>query len=129
MAKGTELVKYAGGRAWEEAFLAEPRTTPPVNLYEREDAFLLIATTPGVPKSDVRVAVEGEDIVIMAKGGDDLSTVEPIFEETPYGNFHRRIRVGRTIDLAKIEAVYDNGRLAITLPKRARPDGFEIEIE
>lgn len=129
MAKGTEIVKYAGGRSWEEAFFADPPKTPPVNLYEREDAFLLIATTPGVPKADVRVAVEGEEIVIRGRSADDLSGVEPVFEETPYGNFARRVRLGRTIDPARIEAFYDNGRLVVVLPKRRAPDGFDVEIE
>jgi HSP20 family protein len=103
---------------------------PPVNIYETDDALVLHVELPGVSKDAVSVELH-EDILRLS----GARTREPAVtggqyqrEEGRYGAFQRAFRLPTIVDQAKIQATYNDGILALRLPKHATaiPQGIPI---
>jgi len=103
---------------------------PPVDMYETDDALVLQVELPGVSKDAVNVEVHEHTLRLSGerrrepavRGGQYLR------EEGRYGAFQRAFRMPSSVDEAKIQATYQNGILALRLPKHAKatPQGIPI---
>lgn len=90
--------------------------TPNVDIFENEDALILVADMPGVNKE--RVELHLEDNLLSVRGHVALQTpAEPLFTEYPTGNFVRTFTLSNIIDQSKIGASIKNGVLRVVLPK------------
>ena len=92
---------------------------PRVDFYEKPDALVLVADLPGVRKEDLHI--EFNDGVLRISGERYLQEKEEhanvLLNERTFGKFSRSFRIPLPINADKIEAVYRNGQLMITLPK------------
>lgn len=107
------------------------RTTPAVDIVEREQDYVITAEMPGVPASNVDVRLSDERLSI--KGEKTEETDEDRkgvhISERRYGSFQRTFRVPEGVDRGKIEASFVNGVLTVTLPKSAEALKNERTIE
>ena len=94
---------------------------PPVDIYEREDAIIVIMELPGIKKEEVTVVVDQDLLKIsgarpkrLPPGTDHVHQME-----IPYGNFARYIRLPQRCDVERIEAEYTDGYLQIEIPRNA----------
>ena len=93
------------------------RWEPPVDVFETEGEFLIIAALPGVAPEAVRVEIEGETLMIAGtrplpcQGG----RANILRLEIPYGRFERRITLTSRLRLAEREL--RNGCLILTFAK------------
>lgn len=90
--------------------------TPNVDIFENEDALVLVADMPGVNKEGVELHLEENQLSIR---GHLLSQTPgtPLFTEYPTGDFVRTFTLSNIIDQSKIEASIKNGVLRVVLPK------------
>ena len=87
----------------------------PVNVYEAEEALVVVAPLPGVMPGDITVAVEGDQLHIAASMRSPAAK-DYLVHEWHYGPFER------TVDLPEGfggggTATYGNGQLAIRLTR------------
>ena len=87
----------------------------PVNVYEAEEALVVVAPLPGVMPGDITVAVEGDQLLIAASMRSPAAK-DYLVHEWHYGP------VERTVDLPEGfggggTATYGNGQLAIRLTR------------
>ena len=101
----------------------------PVDVFESDDAYTLIASVPGFRKDQVEVTFEDGILNIKAKA-DEARTAPGrwLRQERPYGTFVRRLEVPAQVETAKISAGFEDGELTITIPKTAKPQPVRIEI-
>ena len=105
----------------------------PVNVWETEDAYHATLMAPGLDEQTIGVtfhddtlAIEGT-LVFQVPGGAKVVWQE--FNAGP-AKFRRSLRLGASVDASKVEAVYRNGLLVLTMPKAeyARPRQIHVKV-
>ncbi|MFN2383365.1 MAG: Hsp20/alpha crystallin family protein [Gemmatimonadota bacterium] len=111
------------------ALHAEPRWTPPTDVYETEQEFLVTMAIPGMRVEDITVQFERD--ILRVRG----VRREPCGEgrryhtlEIPLGAFERRVRVRRPIRADATRVAYGQGLLRVVLPKVAQ-ERTEVPID
>ena len=102
-----------------------------VDIYEKDDHFVLTAELPGVKKEDVKVNVEGDVLTIEAEKRSEFEeNKEGLYHhERSYGKFSRSFRLNSQVEGDKIDASYTDGVLRLTLPKREEVKGRSITVK
>ena len=93
--------------------------TPSVDINESNDAFMITADLPGIKKSDIKVKVEKNVIILSAERKIDKtnSNEKYHFSERRSGTFSRSFKLPKSVKEEKITAGFDNGVLSIIIPK------------
>jgi len=130
MTENNELIKVEEKQDWEEALEKENLISPLVNVFETEDDFILSANLPGVERKNIKLKLEGQNLIIIGKI-DYQSKINRnyILQESEIGNYYRSFKIADTIDTSKIEAKYDNGQLLIKLAKSEKIKPKTIKIK
>ncbi len=104
---------------------------PALDIYEDEDKIVIEAEVPGVNKGDIKISVEDNVLTIKAekKREEKVKDKDVIYEEIAYGIYQREIELPHTVDTEKIEAVYKNGVLKVSLPKKEEVKPKQIEVK
>ena len=92
---------------------------PSVEINESNDAFMISADLPGIAKSDIKVKVEGNNLILSGNRYIDKSEKNEKFHynERRFGTFSRSFKLPKTVKEEKITAKLDNGVLSIVIPK------------
>lgn len=92
---------------------------PRIDIKETKESFKVVSELPGLDSNDIDVSlhdgmltISGEKKVEMEEKGIDYQHIERSF-----GRFSRCIMVPDSVDMSKVESVYKNGVLTVTLPK------------
>jgi len=97
----------------------------PMDVVERDDAFLVKAAIAGVKPEDVEVIVQGERLTVRAEcRGDEEQRGETwLMREQRSGTLQRTITLPSPVSSDGTEARIENGILTLRLPKlaEARP--------
>lgn len=115
----------------EEGRLAQD-WVPAVDIYEDPEMIQLHAELPGMEMKEIEVKVANNTLQI--KGEKKLQNQEKKEHynrvERVYGRFIRSFVLPNTVDQEKIRAKYENGVLAVTLPKReeTKPKNITVEV-
>ena len=114
---------------WNEALEKEAWISPMINIYETDEDYHLEAFMPGVDKDSIKIKYEDGSLIIMGKiNFDEVIKRTYILKEMEVGNYYRRINLSDSIDDSKIEAHFENGVLALSLPKHERVKPRTIKI-
>ena len=97
----------------------------PMDVVERDDAFEVRASIPGVKPEDVEVVVQGERLTVRAecRGEEEQRGDNWLMREHRGGTLQRTITLPSPVSSDGTEARIDNGILTLRLPKlaEARP--------
>ena len=107
-----ELEQKQEGTVPARSFIAN------ADIYETDEALVVLLEMPGVDKSHIDISVE--DDVLTVEGRIDFSKYQdltPIYAEYPVGHYRRGFTLSNRIDQHKISAEMSDGVLTITLPK------------
>lgn len=113
------------------ALAGEGRWHPAVDVHLTPESVIVRADLPGVDPKKVEVSVEENTLTIK---GERLTCAEAAkdeecwFNETARGRFHKVVDLPDYVDGEKASASYQNGVLAITMPRRAPVKRKVIEI-
>jgi len=106
---------------------------PPVDVRETKDTLEITAELPGMEPTDVEVAVENGVLTIKGARQFEKATEGETYHrvERSYGAFERSFTLPTNVDPERIQAVYRNGVLGLTLPKReeAKPRSISIKVQ
>jgi HSP20 family protein len=96
---------------------------PAVNIHESKEAYSLELAAPGFDKSDFNLSLEGNLLTISAekKQAQENNQKNQVRQEFGYQSFKRSFTVDEQINVAAINAKYENGILMVTLPKQEIP--------
>jgi HSP20 family protein len=121
------------GCATPSASFADKGFAPAMDLKEREDAYVAEIEMPGMKAEDFHVEVL--DGVLSIRGERKQETEEKTKQwhrsERVYGSFERRIELPSAVDAEKVEAVYKDGILTVTVPKApgAKPRTIQVQVK
>lgn len=108
---------------------------PATNVTETNDAFNVALAAPGFDKKDFVLHVENDFLTIEAKheSQTEEKSEQPerfLRREFRYESFKRSFKLPQTVNIEGIAAVYKNGLLLVTLPKKeeAKPVAKTIQI-
>ncbi len=91
-----------------------------LDVHENDQAFLISTEMPGVTAENIQVKLDGDYLLIEGEVPEQVvekDGVRSLVKERRYGSFSRRVRLPQPVDSDKIEAVYRDGVLNLTLPK------------
>jgi HSP20 family protein len=106
-------------------------TMPPVDIYEDEAGFTVVADLPGVSKDQLAVRVNGDSLVIEGTASAPVSgDIELLYEEIRTPQYRRSFTLSRELDPSKIEAKLNNGVLKLHIPKaeEAKPRRISVSV-
>lgn len=92
---------------------------PSVDLEETDEAFILSAEVPGIPKDRLDVNITGERVVLKGERQERQRAEDVTFlgKEMLHGAFERTIELPAPIVPDKAVAKVEDGLLTLTLPK------------
>ena len=102
---------------------------PPINVFQQGDDLVAIIELPGVNKADLNIQAKEDTIRISGRKSieypEDVSLHR---RERLSGDFDRTLVVPMQIDADAIKAEYNNGLLALFIPRAERDKPRTIEI-
>jgi HSP20 family protein len=110
-------------------------TLPAVNIKEDKEGFEVEMSAPGFEKSDFKIELNNNLLTISSEKKIENETKnDQLFtrREFSYQSFMRSFSLPETIESGKIVAKYENGILAISIPKKeeAKPKPLkQIDIQ
>ncbi len=118
---------------WWRVPAAELGWTPGVELYEKDDKFVVRAELPGMKKEEFDISVLGNTLTIKGerKAESEVKDEDYYRCELCYGKFSRSVALPAAVEAKKVEANYENGILEVTLPKaeEAKPKKVEVKVK
>jgi HSP20 family protein len=126
-------------RVFDDAFAREsqPGTgsagfqSLPVNVWETPEGYQAALLAPGLDQDTLNVTVH--DDMLAIEGELSFSVPEgakAVWQEFGPSKFRRSLRLGAAVDPVRVEAIYRNGLLLITMPKAesAKPRQIKVQV-
>lgn len=106
---------------------------PALDVKETDDAITVDAELPGLKQEEIQVTVEEGVLTISAerKQEKDEKTKNVHRLERFYGQMERKLALPASVEDGKIDAVYKDGVLHVTLPKKpsAKPKAVTVKVK
>ena len=129
-----EVLQHELERMVDAAFSPSGRTGglyPPVNVFDRSDAYVVKAEVPGVDPAKIEINVEDDTVTLRGQRAltEPGATAAYHRRERGQGEFRRLIRLPGRVAADEAKAQTRNGVLTVTIPKakEARPRRVQIE--
>jgi HSP20 family protein len=123
--------EFFQGGAGEEGSWGQYTWTPPVDIYETDDALVFTADLPGVSKDDVSIEVHQHTLTLRGERTHAAEVKDDHYHrvERAYGPFQRSFVLPTMVDQEKVQATYHDGVLELRLPKSeaAKPKRIAIQ--
>lgn len=107
-----------------------PHWTPPVDVYEEDERFVVEAELPGVKEEDIEIKVE--DNILLIRGirrSPSGRFIRCHRLERQQGYFARRFMLSSEIDAERISATLKDGILTVIIPKKQKFIIRHIKVE
>lgn len=101
----------------------------PVDAFATEDAIVIVADVPGLKPEDINIVFEGDTLTIRGEFKSQTEQKSYVLRERMTGKFERTLTVNTPIDSSRIEAVFENGVLTLTLPKSEAVKPKQIAVK
>ena len=103
--------------------------TPPVDLHETPDAYIVIAEIPGLSRDDLDIQFQDGRITLSGVRRERTSACEQYHRvERGHGSFSRSFQLPIAVDAEAITADLRDGVLTVTCPKSPEAAGRRIHI-
>ena len=103
---------------------------PAVDLYEKDDHFIIKAELPGINKDDIKVDLKDQVLTLSGERNFDNEVKEENYyrRERSYGKFQRAFTLPADVDSEKIKAEFKDGVLQIEVPKPQDKKAKQVTI-
>ncbi len=110
-----------GPEAWE----------PVVDIEEQPDKYTVRAELPGMRLEDIKITLKDNQLVIRGEKRREEEKKDSTYHrvERVYGQFERAFRLSRAVQSDKIEAIYRDGVLEVSIPKADEAKPREIPVK
>jgi len=106
--------------------------TPAVDIAELENEYIVKMDLPGVTKEDVKISLESNILTVRGERKQEKEEKNKNLHrvERTYGSFQRSFTLPTTVKSDKIDALFKDGVLQVTLPKseEAKPKQIEVKV-
>lgn len=109
-----ETVRSFGWRIQKRS----PLWRPPTDVYETEDAFVVVVEVAGMRGAEISVTYDKGALSIRGLRADKGEMKAYHQMEIAYGEFETKIKLPRRIEQDEIEATYSDGFLRVVMPKK-----------
>ena len=103
----------------------------PLDIYETADDIVVRAIIPGVSAENIDIQFQGGVLTLRAKSEEQAlpeGSTWLVHEVTP-GEFIRQVTLPRAVEADKARTSFENGVLALTLPKTADAKPKQIKVD
>ena len=111
----------------------ERAVSPPMDVYEDEDAVTVVCDLPGIQQKDIDITIGGGVLTVKGeKGREEPPGAAKMYRREIWeGKFQRTISLPPTVDAGKVDATFTDGVLRIGLPKteEAKPKKIELRVK
>lgn len=126
-------------RAFDDAFAREGAPTGsgtagfqslPVNVWETPEGYQAALLAPGLDEQSINVTVHDDTLAIEGELKFNVPEgARLIWQEFGPSKFRRSLRLGSAVDPARVEAIFKNGLLLVTMPKAAHAKPRQIQVQ
>jgi HSP20 family protein len=116
------------GRLADESALG--MWNPVVDLYEKEDHYMIKAELPGVEKDAIKIDLKDRLLTLSGERTNENEVKEENYyrRERSYGKFRRAFSLPADVDADKIKAEFKDGVLQIEVPKPEEKKAKKVTI-
>ncbi|MDX2079335.1 MAG: Hsp20/alpha crystallin family protein [Terrimicrobiaceae bacterium] len=106
--------------------------TPPLDVYEDDEKVTVTVELAGLTKEDFDISLDGDALTISGqrKAATGEKRGESFRSERFFGSFSRTVTLPAAVKADGVTASYQNGLLAVSLPKaeEAKPRKIEVKL-
>lgn len=99
---------------------------PPVDIFETDQSFVMLADLPGVGPDGLEVSTERDTLTI--RGRTDRPEEEPDYQEFVLSDYRRTFALTEDLDVSQVSATLKDGVLRIQIAKSPRLQPKRIPI-
>lgn len=129
---GNEMGRWLDDDFWGLTNRVTPNTVP-VNIRETDKTYEVEVMAPGLKKSDFKVSLDGKQLSIsldhkeeQKEGGGKEGYLR---QEYRHQSFSRSFLLDDTVDANNIAAIYNDGVLHLTVPKKEEAQRVVRNVE
>ena len=130
-----ERLQHEMNRLFSDSFaLSGGRTTPSfpaINVWTNEDSAVVTAELPGVSPDDIDISVVGDTLTLTGNCAPEELSDDAKYHrrERTFGKFTRTFQLPFKIEMDKVEAVFKNGILHLSLPRAEAEKPKKIAVK
>jgi HSP20 family protein len=111
-------------------FQPDPSFHPPMDVYETETDLVVVMEIAGMKAEDIHVLFEKDMLSISGKRVESCASPKTRLHrmEIDYGEFQRTLLIPFPLKTEEIRAVYRQGFLTVTVPKRKEFVAKVVEV-
>jgi HSP20 family protein len=118
------------GDAASEAINGAPTLIPSTDIFETDESFIMFLDMPGADPQSLNVTLEKLSLNISAQAMPQIPQGYTLVHgEYIDGNYERAFRLSDQIDNERIDALFKDGVLRLTLPKASPPPAKKISVK
>ena len=107
-----------------------PTVTPPADIVETKDAVIMLLDMPGADPDSLSVALEKQELRISARATSSAPEGYTLMHaEYQDGNYERAFTLSDQVDSERVDAVFKDGVLRLTLAKAGPSPAKKIEVK
>jgi len=103
----------------------------PVNVWESAEGYQAALLAPGLDEQSINVTVHDDTLSIEGALAFQVPEgAKTVWQEFGPAKFRRSLRLGAAVDPSRVEAIYRNGLLMVTMPKaeHAKPRQIQVQV-
>ncbi len=118
------LMNGVPGNAWSYGL------TPAADVLETEAEYKVLLDLPGIDPAAIQLRVEKDTLSIQVdRKQPQAAAGEAVHRsERAFGTFFRSFTLPRSVDATRVETTYEQGVLAVKLPKREEAKARTIQV-
>jgi len=101
---------------------------PPVDIYETDTGYVLMADMPGVTPDGLEVIAERDELTIRGRVTRQNET-PPIYQEFELTDYYRVFMLTQDLETDQVSATLRDGVLRVEIPKSARLQPKKIPVK
>ena len=103
---------------------------PPMDIYETENDLVVVMEIAGMRPEDIHIIFEKDTLSISGTRTESSSSPKTRLHqvEIDYGNFERTLHIPFPLKVDEFKAMYRQGFLMITVPKKKEPISRTVEV-
>jgi len=109
--------------------LTELAWTPPVDIEETDDAYVVEAELPGVKREDVTIELAGNELSVTGEIKEKERTGIVRRRTRRVGRYELRVVLPDNVDSDKVDANLKDGVLRVRVPKSEQAERRRIEVK
>ena len=105
--------------------------TPALDLYQNADNVVALVELPGMRKEDIEISLQDGMLTIAGERKNESGEENGATRTERFtGKFRRSVTLPTRVDANKVNAIYKDGILTVTLPKaeEAKPKQIQVNV-